>query len=37
MWSCSKLVALVVLGALIGFSFGIVLLFLPGLIWGVHR
>lgn len=36
MWSCSKVVFGVVIGLLIGAVFGVLALFVPGLIWGAH-
>jgi len=37
MIGCTKLTAIVVLGLLIGFCFGVLALFIPGMIWGAHQ
>jgi hypothetical protein len=34
---CSKVLLGVVIGILIGVAFGIMLLMVPGLIWGAHQ
>ena len=37
MWGCTKLALVLIFGALIGLTFAIGALFIPGLIWGSHQ